>query len=352
MAQVLELATSRIGFVSPNPYVGCMFVIQDKVISIGVHKGSGSPHAEIEAFKKLPLCYDPSKIVIYVNLEPCCHFNKRTPPCAQFLIKQGFRNVVIGSLDPNPNVSGKGVKLLKESGVSVTHGVLQKECEEVNKIFFKNMRSKVPYFHGKIATSCDGKIALSSGQSKWITSSQSRERVHELRLMYDAILVGKGTFIQDSPKLNTRKDNLIIKNNKKIIIGNYSEVSKLIPLDERDNYFVISKLNERDNNQTNKQIVIDNLKVIFFLDSISEVFPTLYDLGIKSVLVEGGGKVFSSFLSDEIFDEVSIFKAPSFIGKGRSFSDSISLNDLSDHIRIKNPSYEILGEDIHLRGFL
>ena len=346
MTKVLELAKSRYGFVSPNPYVACIMTIDDIIVSSGVHLGAGFPHAEIEAFNNLPLCYDRSVITVYVNLEPCCHYNKRTSPCAQFLIKNGFRNIVIGCLDPNPSVSGMGVKLLKEAGLNVILGVKQKECEKLNKIFFKNMKTRRPFLYGKIGCSFDGRISLENGDSKWITSVESRKKTHELRLLYDAILVGKDTFLHDSPKLNTRLGEKVVKNNKKIILGNYQDIVELIPEEDIEQYIIISK------GKSISKTKINGVTILFFLHDFSDILPSLFDLGICSIFVEGGGKVFSTFLEKKLFDEISIFKSPTLIGNGRGFSDSINTNCLQNMIRIKNPQYEILGNDIHLSGEL
>jgi len=349
MAKVLDLAISKKGFVSPNPYVACLLVSNGQVIGTGLHNGAGSSHAELDALLKLPKCFDRSKIILYVNLEPCCHFDKRTPPCAQLLIREGITNVVIGCLDPNIKVSGNGVKLLRNNNIDVTTGVLEDECKKINKIFFKNMLKGLPYFEGKIACSLDGKIALENGSSKWITSSKSRKRCHEDRVLYDAILVGKNTFFTDRPKLNSRDKDKVIKENKKIIIGNYLDIIDSIGDYNPNNIIIISQSSVQDSASIMNH---NGIRILFFKDKIEEVFNQLLSIGICSVYVEGGGKTFSYFLKKKIFDEISIYKSPKILGKGKSFSDQFRVNNISESLHLKNIEYTILGEDILLKGYL
>ena len=348
MNDVLTHSMTQKGKVSPNPYVACFLLIGSTIVGKGVHRGAGSAHAELDALNNLPKCYDRSKIKLFVNLEPCCHFNKRTPPCAQLLIKEGIKFVVVGCLDPNKDVSGKGIKMLRDNDINVTDGVLEAKCADLNKIFFKNMNKGIPYFHGKIACSFDGKISLNNGASKWITSSQSRTRCHQERQLYDAILVGKTTFLLDKPSLNTRLGDQTIKENKKIIVGTASEILPFIPSTKRDKYIILCK---RSNARQDIERIEDVL-VIYFKSKLSETFNTLLKIGISSVYVEGGSVVFSDFLKNKLFDEISIFKAPKIIGRGKSYSDDLEFFDLNSIIDIKTPKYEILGEDILLKGNL
>jgi len=347
MAKVLNLAFSQKGMVSPNPYVGCLLVIDKVVVGKGVHKGPGLAHAELDALSKLPKCYDRSKITLYVNLEPCCHFNKRTPPCAQLLIREGVKKVVIGHKDPNIYVSGNGIKLLRDNEIEVLEGVLRDDCIKLNSIFYKNMEKKTPYFHGKVACSLDGKIALNNGDSKWITSGKSRNKCHEERLLYDAILVGRNTFANDKPMLNTRKDNRVIKENKKIIVGDYRKIINQIPIDQREYYIILSKDISLD---YVKRIKINDVFVYLFPRFLEEVFPYLLESNITSIYVEGGTRIFSYFLNNKLLDEISIFKAPKIIGSAKGFSDYLELKNLSESITLKNMVVESLGDDLLIKG--
>ena len=347
MAKVIKLAFSQKGMVSPNPYVGCLLVLNKVVVGKGVHKGAGLAHAELDALSKLPKCYDRSKITLYVNLEPCCHFNKRTPPCAQLIIREGIKKVVIGHEDPNVDVSGNGIKLLRDNEVEVLEGVLREDCIKLNSIFYKNMEKKTPYFHGKVACSLDGKIALNNGDSKWITSSRSRSKCHEERLLYDAILVGRNTFVNDRPMLNTRKDKLVIKENKKIIVGDYRKIINLIPNDQREFYIILSK---DISVELVKKIKIKDVSVYLFPRFLEEVFPYLLESNITSIYVEGGTKIFSYFLNNKLLDEISIFKAPKIIGSAKGFSDYVVPKTLSESMTLKDMVVESLGEDLLIKG--
>ena len=348
MSKVIELASSMAGKVSPNPYVACLIVSNNKIISKGVHTGAGNPHAEVEALRRLPMCYDLNKVTLYVNLEPCCHYNKRTAPCAQMLVKLGVKQVVVGCEDPNEEVSGKGIQFLRDNGVNVISGVLLKECKILNKIFFKNMTTSLPYLHAKVGTTLDGKIAMLDGTSKWITSVNSRKKVHEIRNFYDGILVGRKTFEFDNPKLNTRIDGKILKENKKIILGDYKKIIGQIPQNNGALYIIISKdltiLGETELSINNEVIIIK------YRNNIKSAFKILYKNNICSIFVEGGSKSLTSLLMQNLIDEISIFKSPKILGEGISFSEGIFSDDLGKSIHLKNVKYEVHGEDIHING--
>ena len=348
MEKVIELAQSVSGKVSPNPYVAAIIVAKDRIVSQGIHSKAGTPHAEAIALSNLPLCYERSRLTLYVNLEPCCHLNKRTPPCAQLIVKSGIKRVVIGSLDYNHYVNGKGVKFLEENGVSVTQGILQDECIKLNKVFFKNMKCLLPYFHGKIAASLDGIISLPNGSSKWISSKESRSYVHVLRESYDAILVGKRTFLIDRPRLNARSDGIILKENKKVILGSCHGLLNLIPEHSKKFYYIISK----SDSITTESVVesIDNVLVIFYRNDIVHAFKELYKLGICSILVEGGAGVFTSLIESHLLDEMSVFKAPIFLGRGKSITNDLSINEICNSVRLKNVNYSQFGNDLYVNG--
>ena len=186
----LEIAKKGIGEVSPNPLVGCILVKDDRIIGAGYHEKFGANHAEINAIENAKELVEGS--TLFINLEPCSHFGK-TPPCVDKIIEKKIKRVVIGTLDMNPIVSGNGVKKLKSAGIEVKVGVLEKECVNLNKFFFKYITNKIPYISLKAAQTLDGKIADTKGRSQWISSMQSRKYVHHLRANYDAVLIGAGT---------------------------------------------------------------------------------------------------------------------------------------------------------------
>lgn len=177
--RTFELAKRGLGKTWPNPLVGAVIVKNGKIIGEGYHKRHGLDHAEVDAIKN---CTEsPEGATIFVNLEPCCHTNKNTPPCAQRLIQEKIKKVVISNLDPNPLVNGQGIQLLKENGIEVEYGILSDLGEKLNEVFFFSQRNKAPFIHLKLASTLDGKISMPNGESKWITGPIAREYVHELR---------------------------------------------------------------------------------------------------------------------------------------------------------------------------
>ncbi|MEY8356860.1 bifunctional diaminohydroxyphosphoribosylaminopyrimidine deaminase/5-amino-6-(5-phosphoribosylamino)uracil reductase RibD [Lachnospiraceae bacterium 54-53] len=201
MMRALELARKGVGAVSPNPLVGAVIVKDGRVIGEGWHEHFGGPHGERNA---LAACTEsPGGADLYVNLEPCCHYGK-TPPCTEAIMESGIRRVVVGTEDPDPRVAGKGIRLLRENGIEVETGVMKQECEELNRVFFHFVKSGTPYVVMKYAMTMDGKIATAAGNSRWITGERAREKVHEDRNRYSAVMAGVGTVLSDDPLLTCR----------------------------------------------------------------------------------------------------------------------------------------------------
>lgn len=201
MALALKEAEKGMGFVAPNPLVGAVIVKDDRIISKGYHKRFGDLHAERQAIKNAD--EDISGSTLYVTLEPCCHVGKQ-PPCTEALIKSGIKKVVVGSLDPNPLVSGKGIALLRKEGLNVEVGILREECDALNERFIFYMTYKQPFVYLKYAMTLDGKIATKTGDSKWISNEHSRQSVQKLRQKCSAIMVGINTVLADNPRLTCR----------------------------------------------------------------------------------------------------------------------------------------------------
>lgn len=293
MLKAFELALKGKGTVSPNPLVGAVIVKNGSIISEGFHSKSGEAHAEVNAINNCKESVEGS--TLYCTLEPCCHTNKKTGPCTKKIIEAKIGKIVIANFDPNPEVSGKGVEELRAFGIEVVTGVMSKYGEKINKIFFKYIKTGLPYIHLKQAMTLDGKTASNSGDSKWITSSIAREEVHDLRYEYDAVMVGSGTANADNPSLTCRKNDKVMKVPKRIIAGNLDNINKDINLfndDYKTSTIVVQ-------NKTN----IENLK-------------ELSNLGITSILLEGGCKLASSFIDEKLVDEVSYYIAPKLLGSG------------------------------------
>ena len=201
MKRAIELAQRGRGYTSPNPMVGCVVVKDGHVISEGYHERFGQSHAERNALLQ---CMESAEGAdLYVTLEPCCHFGK-TPPCTEIIIKEKIGRVFVGSTDPNPEVSGKGLQILREHGIEVLTGIMEEECLKMNEIFFHFITTKTPFVLSKFAMTLDGKIACANGDSKWVTGEKARYEVQKLRKHYSGIMVGIGTVLADDPMLNCR----------------------------------------------------------------------------------------------------------------------------------------------------
>ena len=224
MRRAISLAKKGVGLVAPNPLVGAVIVKDGEIIGEGWHRRYGDLHAERHALSNVTA--EPKGAVMFVTLEPCCHTGKQ-PPCTEAIVEAGISEVYIGSRDPNPLVSGKGVAYLKEHGVIVHEDYLRAECDEINTVFFHYIRDKRPYVIMKYAMTIDGKIATSTGKSKWVTSEAAREHVHKRRGIYTAIMVGSNTVLKDNPMLNVRIPS--VRNPVRIVVD-----SKLVtPLESK-----------------------------------------------------------------------------------------------------------------------
>ncbi|MFN8575316.1 MAG: bifunctional diaminohydroxyphosphoribosylaminopyrimidine deaminase/5-amino-6-(5-phosphoribosylamino)uracil reductase RibD [Candidatus Sericytochromatia bacterium] len=354
--KALSLAKLGSGFVAPNPLVGCVITDEmGEIISSGYHHKIGDIHAEIDALNKCKNL-DLSKAVLYCNLEPCSHNSpeKINPPCVPQIIKSGIKKVVIGMKDPNPKVSGNGIKQLEESGVEVICGVLEKECENLNKIFRTNILKKKTHVLLKMAQTLDGKIATINHSSKWITDSEARTFVHELRARYDSIMVGSNTALEDNPKLDVRLFKG--RNPKRVLIDS----NLLIPMDYqlvtdelvKNTYIFTSEKADKEKVKKLKDIGIN---IIEFQSknnyiSLKEVFDKLYEFKIYSVMVEGGSKLVTQIIRENLFDEIMIFIAPKIVGEGISSIGDINVRDINKSLEFDNINYFKINNQIVFQG--
>lgn len=355
MKLAIELAKKGTGKVNPNPLVGAVIVKNGKVIGQGYHKKYGGNHAEVEAINNSTESVEGS--TIYVTLEPCFHYGK-TPPCVNKLISSKISRVVIGSLDPNPLVSGKSIDKLKQVGIEVNVGVLEEECFKLNEVFMKYIKTKTPYVVLKSAVSLDGKIATKTGESKWITGETSRLKVHELRNELRAIMVGVNTVIKDNPSLTC---NIKYGRNPiRIIVDS----NLRIPLDSKilktsHNYKTIIATTE--NADLKKRSLIEEhgaeVLIIKSLDNkvdLSNLMIKLGELKIDSILLEGGGELNYSAFKAEIIDKVMLFIAPKILG-GRDSKTCIEgegIDLLNEAYKISDLKTEILDRDILITGYI
>jgi len=345
----LEIAKKGIGFVSPNPLVGAVLVKDGKIIGAGYHQKYGEAHAEINAINSASENVEGA--TLFVNLEPCSHFGK-TPPCVDALLESKIKKVVIGTLDMNPIVCGSGIQKLKANGVEVKVGILENECVELNKFFFKNVTKKTPYVTLKSAITLDGKIADESYQSKWITSTASRKQVHKFRAEYDSVLVGANTVNKDDPQLTVRL--VEGRNPKRIILDPQlkSCIERKIFHSEKNVLLVTSA--EKKNSPKAKVLQELGVKLLFLRTDeqkrfhLKTVLKKIGDETITSILVEGGAKVYNSFIKENLFDEMQIFIAPKLLGSGIQFLSDFGIKEMSKARKLSLHSFEKYDDDLLL----
>jgi diaminohydroxyphosphoribosylaminopyrimidine deaminase/5-amino-6-(5-phosphoribosylamino)uracil reductase len=312
MSRCIALAKNGLGTTYPNPMVGSVIVYEGKIIGEGWHKKAGEPHAEVNAVNSVKDKSLLKKATIYVSLEPCSHFGK-TPPCCDLIIKNKIPNVVIGTVDPNIKVAGNGIKKLIEAGVNVTIGILEDECNELNKRFFTFHQKKRPYIILKWAQSQDGFIApLEKSEKKpvWITNTHSRQLVHKWRTEEQAILVGTQTVIDDNPKLNARDwygnnpIRLVLDQNNRIPEDN-------TVFDNQIKTIVFTKSKNTINKENTIFEVID-----FKQNTAKQIVEVLFQHQIQSVIIEGGLQTLQTFIDANLWDEARIFTGEITFGKG------------------------------------
>ena len=339
MRHCFSLAKRSKGKNMPNPYVGAIVYdeIEDKIISTGYHREYGKAHAEVNAINNAK--EDTKDKTIIVNLEPCSHFGK-TPPCADLIIKSGFKKAVVALVDVNPKVKMNGIKKLKNAGIEFVLGFLEKEAQELNKIFIKNILTKKPYVMLKTATTLDSKIATTEKKSKWITNEKSRNYVQKLRSQYQAIMSASGTILADNPRLNVRLKN------KKSPIRIIFDPNNKIPL----NYNVF-------NNDGVRIILINNSKIEVpsYVEKISfanfdELFKKLYEMEIYSIMIEGGAGFNSELLRNNEIDEINQFVAPKIFGSGLDFVQNLVCKEVDDCIKLEDIKIKQFDDDILING--
>ena len=353
MNEALKIAANARGRTSPNPLVGAVIVKDNRIIAEGWHRQAGTPHAEINA---LNMAGDLAKdSTLYVTLEPCSHFG-RTPPCANAIVNAGIKKVVIAMTDPNPKVAGRGIEILKNFGIEVEIGILEEQARRLNEVFIKWITTQKPFVTLKTAMSLDGKIATATGQSQWITSEESRRKVHELRDINDAIMVGIGTVLADNPSLTTRIDGG--KNPIRIIVDSQlrTPINANVIVDGQAKTIIATTKNApTDKVEALKK---SGVEIIFCGDDrrvdLNILMNELASREITSIFVEGGGTLNFSLLENHLVDKFFAFIAPKIIG-GREALTSVEgdgFSDLNKAINLKNITTEMIGEDILISGIV
>jgi diaminohydroxyphosphoribosylaminopyrimidine deaminase/5-amino-6-(5-phosphoribosylamino)uracil reductase len=354
MKRALHLAEKGRGRTSPNPLVGAVLVKRGKVVGEGYHARAGESHAEIVAIKKAG---EKAKgATLYVNLEPCSHYGK-TPPCAPAVIEAGVRKVIVGIEDPNPLVKGRGLALLKQAGLDVKVGLLEKECHRLNEAFCKYIVQHEPFIILKMAATLDGKLATRSGESQWITGETSRRFVHRLRDQVDGVVVGIGTVLKDDPMLTARirggRDPYRIVFDSRLRIPENAKVVDLSPsktivattgMGSRDKMERLRKKGVRILISDSKSGKVD-LKVSLL---------KLGEMGMMSLLLEGGSQLSGSFLDQRLIDKILLFLSPKLIGdpEAPGIFGGPGVAHLKEAIPLRDLKVRKIGDDILVEGYL
>ncbi len=355
MRMALSLARRGTGHTSPNPLVGCVLVKDSHVVGMGYHRQYGGPHAEVEALERAG--ENARESTAYVTLEPCSHYGK-TPPCAPRLVREGIARVVIGSRDPNPKVAGGGVNILEEAGIRVTSGILEEECRRMNRGFFSwHLRGR-SWVCLKGALSLDGSIALEDGTSKWITGSRAREIGHLLRGEHDAILVGAGTVRSDDPQLTVR--SVAGVSPVPVVMDPRLSLSPERAVFQASRAVIASGIPKNPEERRHREERKKNFPPSVSFVELPEIAPgeldcegllhKLGEMGLLSVLIEGGAFVASAFLRRHLVDQVALFYGSRILGRGLSFAEHLHLDSMEQAIHIASPEWRPMGDDFLLEG--
>jgi diaminohydroxyphosphoribosylaminopyrimidine deaminase/5-amino-6-(5-phosphoribosylamino)uracil reductase len=312
LSRCIELAKNGLGSTYPNPMVGSVIVHNGKIIGEGWHCKAGEPHAEVHAIHSVKNKSLLAEATIYVSLEPCSHFGK-TPPCCDLIIAHKIPKVVIGTIDPFSKVSGTGIERLRENGCEVIVGVLEKECYKLNKRFFTFHNKKRPYIILKWAESSDGFIAPLVKDKKepvWISNEYSRQLVHKWRAEEQAILVGTQTVLDDNPQLDVR--NWTGKNPVRIVLDRHGKIDQSYFVNDGNSKTIL--LTEQENLTLGDNVTRE---IITFDNQLSQKIATVvYQMGLQSVIIEGGRQTLQTFIDDQLWDEARIFKSDKILGEG------------------------------------
>ncbi len=356
MRRAIELAKLGLGFVAPNPPVGCVILDQHgRLLAEGYHTAWGKPHAEVEALRKVK---DPSSLKgahLFVTLEPCSHFGK-TPPCAETLARLPLASVTYGLLDPNPKVSGRGVHILQKAGLHVIESpILRSELQNLAEIFFCNMIENKAFCALKVASSLDGMIALKSGESQWITGPEAREHVHFLRAVYDAVLVGVGTLLADNPNLNSRLDQFKHKSNSVVLVDPRARSApslksmKIFASRKTQQVYFVTRPEYATSLGLDSEQVITQCWDGETLDWM-RLREELYKKKINSVLIEGGAKIHASLIQQNQMQRIYSYIAPKILGSGLSWTQEFSISELKQAPVLRDIETTSLGPDILISG--
>lgn len=353
LRMALRLGLRGAGRTSPNPLVGAVLVREGRVLAKGYHRQAGADHAEIVALKRAGK--RARGATLYINLEPCDH-QGRTPPCTLALIGSGVRRVVAGMVDPNPLVSGKGIRRLRRAGVRVDVGLLEAECRRLNEAFIKYITRRTPFVVLKLAASLDGKIATSTGDSRWITGAAARRYVHRLRDQVDAIVVGIGTVLADDPELTCRIRGG--RNPLRIVLDRHLRIpltARLLHGADPEKTIVVTGSRAPEKKVEAIQgygATVWRLPLRAGRIPFGPLLKKLGKMGLLSVMIEGGGTTASRALQENVVDKVLFFYAPKILGgEGRDMIGALGIKQVGRCRRIRDVEVKRFGPDLLISGY-
>lgn len=360
MKLAIELAKEAQGYTSPNPMVGCVVVKNGEIIATGYHEKYGGFHAERNALTKVDINYEGADL--YVNLEPCCHYGK-TPPCTDIIIEKKISRVFVGSMDTNPLVKGKGVEILRNHGIYVETGILEEECRKLNETFYYSIEHKIPFVAMKYAMSMDGKIAAYTGDSKWVTSEESRKDTQFLRKKYKGIMVGINTVLRDNPFLTLRMEGEIISPVRIICDSNLRIPLECNIVNTASDYRTIvackKSINDSDCKKI-KKLQAKNVEVVFVDEKagqgidLRKLMEEMYNRKIDGILLEGGGTLNAAMLKEKLVNKVYAYIAPKLIGGANALTpvEGEGVEKMSDAFLLSDVEIRRITNDILIAGYI
>jgi diaminohydroxyphosphoribosylaminopyrimidine deaminase/5-amino-6-(5-phosphoribosylamino)uracil reductase len=357
MQRALAVAEGGIGFVSPNPVVGCVIVKAGRILGEGYHERYGGPHAEANALRVAGS--EARGATLYVTLEPCCHTGK-TPPCVDAVLQAGVGRVVMAMRDPNPKVAGGGLARLRAAGIDVTLGICEAEARRLNEPFLHYIQTQRPFVTLKCAVTLDGKIATRTGASRWITGAPAREHVHRMRHAADALLVGSGTALQDDPLLTTRLPGGGGVNPLRIVVDSLLRLSLSSQLATvRPDCRTLVATSQRAPLDKQRQLEsqgVEILRLPSYADgrvNIEALLAALGTRGVADLLVEGGATLSATLLQRRLIDKVVVFIAPKIIGgDGINVVAAFGVDTMADALQLYGMTSQSVGEDVMLEAYL
>ncbi|MDP3012136.1 MAG: bifunctional diaminohydroxyphosphoribosylaminopyrimidine deaminase/5-amino-6-(5-phosphoribosylamino)uracil reductase RibD [Candidatus Hydromicrobium sp.] len=369
MEIAIKLAGRGKGDAKPNPMVGAIIVKDGKIISSGYHRQAGLHHAEIEAINNSIQSLESS--TMYVTLEPCT-FQGKTPPCVNEIVKHKLKEIIIGCIDPNPKVNGRGIEFLKKAGIKVKSGLLKNKIEQQNEVFFKQIKTGIPFICCKIASSIDGKLAAKSSDSRWITSERSRMQVQDLRKEYGCILTGINTVLNDNPYLFPRKNieysyknygsqkfyRVILDSNLRInldsnIVKTSNLVKTIVFIEDKNKSKFTGKIKKLEENNIDVLPINQDIVELTGLD-ILKIIKILYKkYEITSILLECGPALITSFLKRNLIDKFIFYFAPKIIGGDSDYNmfTDLGINKIKDSINLRFENIKRIGSDIVITAY-